>query len=140
MNGNYWLNVSPTKDGEKAMLDQIHEAGLLAGISTHRVSPVEFCETGNYSIDMYLFPLNRNGFVYRGYDGRGTVEERIRLINTCKKPFILMKTLGAGRIPLEEGLPFVLHNSKPNDLISLGIGTLEEAEESLAILDRPQTG
>lgn len=121
--------------GLVSVLDRIHAAGLLAGISTHRVSTVELCEAAGYPIDVYLFPLNATGFVYPGYDGRETVAERVRVVQSCPKPFILMKTLGAGRIPPEEGLPFVLGHAKPNDLVSLGLGSLEEADESLAIAD-----
>jgi hypothetical protein len=121
--------------GLRPMLDKIHEAGLLAGISTHRISTVEFCEEHDYPIDVYLFPLNMIGFVYEDYDGHETVEERIKLVKACPKPMILMKALAAGRIPPTEGLPFVLANSKPNDMLSLGLSSLEEAEESLAIIE-----
>lgn len=122
--------------GLKPLLDKIHEAGLLAGISTHKISTVETCEEHDYPIDVYMFPLNMTGFIYPEYDGHETVEERLKLVNTCQKPFILMKALAAGRIPPDEGLPFVLANSKPNDMLSLGLGSIEEAEESLTIIEK----
>jgi len=34
--------------GLKELIDKIHEAGLLAGISTHRVETIELCEKQNY--------------------------------------------------------------------------------------------
>jgi len=46
-----------------------------------------------------------------------------------------MKTLAAGRIPPNEGLKFVLDNIKDNDLITLGLGSCEEVEESLDIVN-----
>jgi hypothetical protein len=122
--------------GLKPMLEKIHEAGLLTGISTHKISTVEFCEEHDYPIDVYLFPLNMTGFVYGEYDGNETVAERIKLVSECRKPMILMKALAAGRIPPAEGLPFVLANSKPNDMLSLGLASIEEAEESLAIIEK----
>ncbi|HEX2907492.1 MAG TPA: hypothetical protein VHO69_11560 [Phototrophicaceae bacterium] len=122
--------------GLKPMLDKIHEAGLLAGLSTHKISTVEFCEEHDYPIDVYLFPLNLIGYVYDEYDGHETVAERIKLVNECPKPMIIMKALAAGRIPPAEGLPFVFANSKPNDLLSLGLSSIEEAEESLAIIEK----
>jgi len=122
--------------GLRPMLDKIHEAGRLAGISTHRISTVEFCEEHDYPIDVYLFPLNKTGFVFEEYDGHETVEERIRLVKSCQKPMILMKALAAGRIPPSEGIPFVLENSKPNDLLSLGLSSVEEAEESLTLIEK----
>ena len=118
-------------DGVKQMAAQIHAAGLLAGISTHRVETVEQCEKEDCGIDTYLFPLNLSGFVYPGYLGRETVQERVNLVRSVAKPFILIKSLGAGRIPPAEGLAFIAENAKSNDLISLGFGTEDEISESL---------
>jgi hypothetical protein len=122
--------------GLEAMIGLVHEKGLLAGISTHRVSTVTQCEKKNYGVDLYLFPLNLSGHVYPGYRGRESVKERIRLVRETPKPFVLMKALASGRIPPDEGLPFVLENSKPGDLVSLGFGSIEEAEESLGIVEK----
>ncbi len=44
--------------GLKQLIDKIHQAGLLAGISTHLVETVELCEKQDYGVDVYLFPLN----------------------------------------------------------------------------------
>jgi glycerol-3-phosphate responsive antiterminator len=128
--------LSSTNDikGLQSMVDEIHEAGLLAGISTHKNSTIAFCEK-KYDIDVYLYPMNMLGFVYPGYDGNETVKERIDLIKNTNKQFILMKTLAAGRIPPKEGLEFVLNNIKDKDIITLGLGSLEEAEESLDIVN-----
>jgi hypothetical protein len=126
--------------GLKRFVQQIHEAGLIAGISTHRVSTIELCEKHDYGIDVYLFPLNMTGFIYPGYDGDESVAERIRIIQSTPKPFILMKILGAGRIPPVEGFQFVLENCKKNDLISLGLGSIEEAEESLGFVQKYMEG
>lgn len=128
----------PRRDNEirglQKLIHHIHAAGLIAGISTHRISTVELCEEQDYGVDVYLFPLNELGFVYPGYDGKETVAERIQTINNTPKPFVLMKTLGAGRIPPDEGLRFALENSKDTDIITLGLGSIEEAEESLSIV------
>lgn len=120
--------------GLRQFVQQIHDAGLIAGISTHKVATIELCENHDYGIDVYLFPLNMTGFVYPGYNGTESVNERIEIIQSTPKPFILMKTLGAGRIPPIEGLQFVLENSKQSDIITLGLGSIEEAEESLAFI------
>src|SRR4030042_4317016 len=120
--------------GLQYMVDEIHAAGLLAGISTHKNSTIELCEK-KYDIDVYLYPMNILGFVYPGYDGNETVKERLDLIKNTDKQFIVMKILAAGRIPPKEGLEFVLDNIKDNDIITLGIGSLEEAQESIDIVD-----
>jgi hypothetical protein len=125
-----------TIGGLPRLIDKIHDAGLLAAISTHQVSTVELCERQNYGVDTYLFPLNLSGFVYPGYEGTETVQERIKIIQETSKPFILIKTLGAGRIPPDEGLQFIAENSKSNDLISMGFGTIDEAEESIQLIEK----
>lgn len=121
-------------EGLEPFIDRIHEAGLLAAVSTHRIATVELCERKGYGIDTYLFPLNLSGVVYPGYDGNETVPDRVALIRGLSKPFILIKTMGAGRIPPDEGLQFVAENSKPNDLVSIGFGTEEEVAESIELV------
>jgi hypothetical protein len=118
------------------MIDKIHDAGLLAAISTHRIDTVELCEKQGYGIDAYMFPLNMSGFVYPGFEGTDTVQERIELVRNTPKPFILIKTLGAGRIPPSEGLQFIAEHAKPNDLVSIGFGTEDEVTESVEIAER----
>jgi phage protein U len=77
-----------------------------------------------------------SGFVYPGYEGTETVHDRIRTVQETPKPFILIKTLGAGRIPPDEGLHFISENAKPNDLISMGFGTIDEADESIQLIKK----
>ncbi|HCO92536.1 MAG TPA: hypothetical protein DIU00_01055 [Phycisphaerales bacterium] len=122
--------------GLPQLIEKIHDAGLIAGISTHRVETVELCERQGYGIDTYLFPLNLSGFVYPGYEGTESVQERINIVRNTRKPFILFKALGAGRIPPDEGLQFIAENVKPNDLISIGFGTEDEVSETLEIVEK----
>jgi len=122
--------------GLDRLIDKIHDAGLLAGISTHRVETVELCERQDYGVDTYLFPLNLSGFVYPGYGGTETVQERIDVVRNTPKPFILIKTLGAGRIPPDEGLQFIAENAKTNDLVSIGFGTEDEVIESVELAEK----
>ena len=122
--------------GLARLVDTIHDAGLLAGISTHRVETVELCESQSYGIDTYLFPLNLSGFVYPGYKGTETVQERVDVVRNTPKPFVLIKTLGAGRIPPDEGLQFIAENAKPEDLVSIGFGTEDEVSESVELAEK----
>ncbi len=122
--------------GLDRLIGKIHDAGLLAGISTHRVETVELCEKQGYGVDTYLFPLNLSGFVYPGYDGTESVHDRIDVVRGTPKPFILIKTLGAGRIPPDEGLLFIAENTKPNDLVSIGFGTEDEVSEAVELVEK----
>ena len=121
--------------GLQSMIDKIHRAGLLAGISTHKSSTIELCEK-MYDLDIYLYPMNMLGFVYPGYEGNETVKDRLELIRNTDKNFIIMKTLAAGRISPLDGLKFALDNIKDGDIISLGLGSIEEAKESIEIVDK----
>ena len=122
--------------GLQRLIDRIHDAGLLAGVSTHQVATVELCEKLRCGIDVYMFPLNPIGFAYPGYEGNESVQSRVDVVRGVSKPFILMKVLGAGRIPPKEGLQFAAENSKPNDLISLGFASQDEVAESLACAEQ----
>jgi hypothetical protein len=82
-----------------------------------------------------MFPLNVSGFVYPGYDGDESVQERVDVVRGVSKPFILIKALGAGRIPPKEGLQFLAENAKPNDVISLGLASEQEIDESLGLVE-----
>jgi hypothetical protein len=130
----------PSKDGTIGglgqMVDSIHAAGLLAGISTHRVRTIELCERADYGVDAYMFPVNAAGFAYPGYKGQETVQERVDLIRGVAKPFVLIKALAAGRLPPAEALAFAAEIMKPNDLISLGIGSEGEAEEVVRLAEK----
>jgi hypothetical protein len=109
---------------------------LLAGISTHLVGTVELCEQQDYGVDTYLFPLNLSGFVYPGFKGTDTLQDRVSIVKSVAKPFILIKVLAAGRIPPDEGLHFIAENSKPNDLISIGFGGTVEVAETIQIAEK----
>jgi len=125
-----------TIGGLHQLIEKIHNAGLLAGISAHRAETVAVCEKQGYGIDTYLFPLNLSGFVHPGYEGTESVRERISIVQNTPKPFILIKVLGAGRIPPEEGLQFVAENAKPTDLISIGFATEDEVSEAVELIEK----
>ena len=111
--------------GLQRLVDDIHAAGLIAGISTHRVSTVEICEEQGYGVDVYLFPLNESGFVYPGYDGQETVNQRIETIKNTPKPFVLMKTLAAPPpLTLQEGIARSIDMFKE----AVAAGKLSEAD------------
>ena len=122
--------------GLPQLIEKIHDAGLLAGISTHRAETVELCESQGYGVDTYLFPLNLSGFVYPGYEGTESVQERINIVRNTPKPFILVKALGAGRIPPDEALQFIAENAKPSDLVSIGFGTEDEINEVVELVEK----
>lgn len=122
--------------GLARLIEQIHDAGLLAAISTHQVATVELCERQGYGVDVYQFPLNLTGFVYPGYKGTESVQERINIVQNTPKPFILIKTLGSGRIPPDEGLQFIAESAKPGDVLAIGFATEGEVSETVELVEK----
>jgi len=122
--------------GIEQMLETIHQKGLISGISTHSNSIIELCEKNKYPIDVYMFPLKILGFTYPGYKGNETIEDRITLINNVEKPFIIIKSMAAGRIPPSEALEFINKNMKKSDMISIGFGSAEEVNETIDIWEK----
>ena len=57
-------------------------------------------------------------------------------VRAIPTPFILMKTLAAGRLPPSEALQFVAESAKPDDLISIGVGAVEELEETVGLAEK----
>ena len=64
------------------------------------------------------------------------MQDRIDIVRSTPKPFILIKALAAGRIPPGEGLPFIAENAKPNDIVSIGFGSEDEVTESVELADK----
>ena len=65
-----------------------------------------------------------------------TFTQNLTHYRNTPKPFILMKTLGAGRIPPDEGLPFIAQHAKPGDAISIGFGTEGEVSETVELAEK----
>ena len=57
-------------------------------------------------------------------------------VHAIPKPFILMKTLAAGRLPPSEAFQFVAESAKPDDFISIGMGSVEELEETVGLTEK----
>jgi len=58
-------------------------------VSRHIDAPtIKHCEK-RYNLDVYMFPMNMLGFVYPEYEGNETVKERIDLIKSVNKQFII---------------------------------------------------
>ena len=123
---------------------EIASAGLQAPVSqesarhptTWRCCP--YLAWRRLPVDTYLFPLNTLDRAYPGWEGSDTVAERVRIVQSTPKPFILIKALCAGCIPPGEGIPFVLENAKPNDVLCIGFGSEREAEEIVRMVEKTE--
>jgi hypothetical protein len=102
-------------------LQRIRERGCAAGLGSHRTAIIEIAEQRGYGAEFYTTPLNFTG-TYCDYPAAA------RLVNTVRKPFIAIKTLGGRpRVSPEEGMTCAFTALKRTDCIAVGV----ENEESI---------
>lgn len=120
------------------ILKRIRDTGTLVGLSVHEPKLLHIAEDENWDIDYYMTALyNLRGGSEKfqekfGHAPLGEIyvrEDRIEMseaIQRTDKPCILFKVLAAGRTigskeQIREELKFALKNSKPNDVLLLGM-------------------
>jgi len=124
---------------------QIREAGLAAGIASHRPEVIRWAEE-HVDVDFYMCsyynPIVRKA---SGEHAEGVEEvfepaNRDAMVETIaglSKPAIHYKVMAAGRTPPREALEFVARHLRPQDAVCVGICTRDNAdmiEENLRIL------
>lgn len=114
-------------DGPEA-IDYIRKRGMIPGWSTHRPETVVISDRAGYGVAGYIQIFNAIGFLCQVE----TDWER-RVIRDAQKPVVNIKPLGAGRIMPPTGLSFCYNNIKPVDTVAIGMLSVEEAEEDIAI-------
>ena len=110
------------------LLNNIHDAGYLAGLATHSPSStLSWLCNSDLDIDLVMVPFNRLGMFMDD-----TSEKIVELIKLLGKPVIGKKVLAAGRIQPRDALEFVLE-SGCIDFVALGVASEREAEETFGI-------
>jgi len=110
------------------LLSYIRELGMIPGISTHRPETLSVLANSSYDIEFVILPFNSIGFL-----SNLEVNWIAKMIRDFPKPIIIIKSLAAGRLMPEQGIPFVLENVKPNDPVAIGVMSPEEVEEDVII-------
>ena len=120
------------------ILKRIRDTGVLVGLSVHDPKLVHIAEDEGWDIDYYmtaLYNLHGGSEKFRekfGYAPLGEVYAREDRVEMCEaiqrtdKPCIIFKVLAAGRTigspqQIREEVKFALENSKPNDVLLLGM-------------------
>lgn len=114
--------------GIETWLKDIGNLGLVPGCVTHtpaRVLPV-LIQSG-LDIGAYMVPFNRKG-IFMDCKPDALVE----ILDSIEQPVIAKKTLAAGALSPEDGLPFVAQYGQIDGL-ALGLASREEMEESFSI-------
>ena len=120
------------------ILKRIRDTGVLVGLSVHDPKLVHIAEDEGWDIDYYMTALyNLHGGTEKfkekfGYAPLGEIYAREDRVEMCEairrtdKPCIIFKVLAAGRAigspqQIREEVKFALENSKPNDVLLLGM-------------------
>lgn len=110
------------------ILEYIRKRGMIPGWSTHRPETVVISDRAGYDVAGYVQIFNSIGFLCPV-----ETDWMRNVIHGTDKPIVSIKPLGAGRIMPPTGLGFVYQNLKPIDTVAIGMLSVEEAKEDIAI-------
>lgn len=106
----------------------IRGCGMIPGWSTHRPETVRISDSNGYDAEAYIQIHNSIGFLCAV-----ETDWTARIIRGTTKPVICIKPLGSGRVMPPTGLSFVYGSIKPTDTVVLGMMSVQEAKEDIAI-------
>jgi hypothetical protein len=113
----------------------IRERGMIPGLSTHMPETVVFADQNSADVETYIQIYNAAGFLMQV-----EADWVMRIIQEARKPVMTIKPLAAGRLLPVVGLAFVWATIRPQDMVTIGTTTAEEACEvidiSLQLLER----
>jgi hypothetical protein len=116
-------------------LKMIRDHGMIPGLSAHMPELVVYSDANEYDVQTYIQIYNCMGFLMQV-----EVEYINKVIWNAKKPVMTIKPMAAGRVSPFVGLNFVWNTIRPQDMVTIGCLTPEEAAEdieiSLAALER----
>jgi hypothetical protein len=106
----------------------IRERGMIPGLSTHMPESVVYADHQGADVESYIQIYNAAGFLMQ-------IEPDwvLNVIRQAKKPVMTIKPLAAGRLLPIVGLPFVWSTLRPQDMVTIGTTTPDEAREVINI-------
>lgn len=110
--------------GIERITETIRQYEMVPGLSTHLPETVTFCDENHYDVETYLQIYNAAGFMMPV-----EVDWETRIILDAQKPVWTIKPLAAGRLIPLVGLCFVWNTIRPQDLVTVGTTTPDEARE-----------
>jgi hypothetical protein len=102
----------------------IRQYEMVPALSTHLPETIVFCDENHYDIETYLQIYNAAGFMMPI-----EVEWAHNIIVQAQKPVTTIKPLAAGRLTPMIGLCFAWNTLRPQDLVTIGTTTPDEARE-----------
>lgn len=112
----------------------IRERGMIPGLSTHMPESVVYADKTGADVETYIQIYNAAGFLMQV-----EADWVQRIITNAQKPVMTIKPLAAGRLLPIVGMAFVWNTIRPQDMVTIGTTTPDEAREiielSLTLLD-----
>lgn len=102
----------------------IRERGMIPGLSTHMPETPVYADKMSADVETYIQIYNAAGFLMQV---EGDWIQRI--IANAKKPVMTIKPLAAGRLLPIVGLAYVWNTIRPQDMVTVGTTTPDEARE-----------
>lgn len=106
----------------------IRERGMLPGLSTHMPESVVIADRTGADVETYIQIYNAAGFLMQV-----EIDWVMRIIHNAKKPVMTIKPLAAGRLMPVVGLAFVWNTIRPQDMVTVGTTTPDEARELIEL-------
>jgi hypothetical protein len=106
----------------------IREREMIPGLSTHMPEAVIIADRSGADVETYIQLYNAAGFLMQV-----EVDWVMRIIQNAKKPVMTIKPLAAGRLMPVVGLAFVWNTIRPQDMVTVGTTTVDEANELIEL-------
>ena len=106
----------------------IRQRGMVPGLSTHMPETPVFVDRAGYDIETYIQLYNAAGFMLQV-----EADWVMRIIQKAQKPVMTIKPLAAGKLLPVVGLAFVWNTIRPQDMVTIGTTTPDEAREVIDI-------
>jgi hypothetical protein len=118
-------------DGIEPILAKIRDSGMIPGLSTHYHEVIRIVKDQKYDVKLIIQPVNTISF-----QSNIEINTLCEMIQSTKIQILAIKPMAAGRLLPEAGLPFSLSNIKPNDFITAGFASLEDADYDAQIIEK----
>jgi hypothetical protein len=106
----------------------IRQRGMIPGLSTHMPESVVYADKMDADVATYIQIYNAAGFLMQV-----EADWVMRVIQNARKPVMTIKPLAAGRLLPVVGLAFVWNTIRPQDMVTIGATTPDEATEVIDI-------
>jgi len=112
----------------KPLCKLIRERGMIPGLSTHMPESIIYADESGLDVETYISIYNSMGFLMQV-----EVDWISRVIQNAKKPVMTIKPMAAGQIRPFQALNFVWNTIRPQDMVTVGTMTPDEAKELIEL-------